>query len=188
MQKDTGLGNKEGSTTWEEATSIVAHKLMKTFRQEMGAEANRFFSGTVKDVYNPNNWFSFVLSEKCNYDDLKRFSAHGITKGNEESQLQALLAILTTKEIRGDWATISGSGYVDAYRHGGFTLIAPIDEALMIDGKTLNIGVIVVNPYFVPLITTLKKNFPNYSFLKAEEFPKWVDDQKNLQLNLSGKS
>ncbi|MBP7842786.1 hypothetical protein KA017_02160 [Candidatus Woesebacteria bacterium] len=164
--------------SWEKATGLVAHELIKAFKQEMGKQANRLFSGEVEGVYSPNDWFSFILGEKCNVADLARFSAHGITKGKEEIQLQALLAILTTQEIKGDWAPMSGSGYANAYTHGSFILIAPIDESLKIDEKTLNIGVVVVNPYFVPLIPTLKKNFPNFSFIKAEEFPKWVEDQK----------
>ncbi|MDA1079978.1 MAG: hypothetical protein O2840_04810 [bacterium] len=143
----------------------------------MGAEARKFFSGSVEDVYSPGDWFPHILSE-CNDKDLKRFSAHGITKFNEQKQLQALLIILTTGKLKGDWAFIKSSGYVDAYVTGSFTLIAPIDESLTDDKGKLNIGVIVVNPYFTPLIPILAKNFPGMKFIRAEQFPKWMEDQK----------
>lgn len=169
--------NEDGEITWDQATDKVATELMKHFTTEMGVEANRFFSGQVEGVYQPSDWFFHIL-QSCEDEDLRRFNAHGIMRGNEKRQLQVLLLILTSNEIIGDIDVLKGSGYADAYVQGGFTLISLIDQKLRREGGGLNIGVIVVNPYFTPLIPTLTKNFPQHHFIKAEEFPKWLAEQK----------
>jgi len=168
---------KAGSNIVED-TMVLVSKLFDSHSQAMGEEANKFFSGMVEDVYEPRHWFSHILDWHCQAEDLTRLNVHGITRGEERVQLQSLLTILKGGELKGSWAPLRGSGYVDAYTTGGFTLVSPMDEGLVLDNGELNVGVVVVNPYFIPLMSTLKEMYPQHTFIKAENFPAWVDNQK----------
>lgn len=53
-----------------------------------------------------------------------------------------------------------------------------MDESIYNRNKVLDIGVIVVNPLFEALIPDLTKAYPSCTFLKTEDFPRWLTEQK----------
>ena len=161
----------------------VAEALLDLHKREVHKVEIDFISGNYEDANAPSEWFSIILNDIAD-SDLERFEAHGIIKGTRAEQLYALLSMLTEGKIIGSWARMSNSSYVDAYTEGSFTVISRIDEPLCNRNNVLNIGVIVVNPLFEALIPDLTRLNPYFTFLKAEDFPRWLAEQKKITIGV----
>lgn len=120
---------------------------------------------------------------------LNRFIGHGITRTysyREEfphfDQLNALTAVLTTKQLIGDARQLGSDGY-SAWTDGPFLLVSEIDNTLADWDPTngnqtkLDIGAVVVNGQLEPTVDILRAIFPEVKFLTAWEFPDWANQQ-----------
>ncbi|HOY14299.1 MAG TPA: hypothetical protein PLY70_14220 [Saprospiraceae bacterium] len=161
----------------KKVTYNLARFLLKIHEKQIDATEDYLWNDGCDGVFSSEGWFNNILNNYCNQEDLERFVAHGITKGDDDTKLFALLSILHTGHIKGDCAKIRKSGYIDAYTNGAFTLISPIDENLWKENK-LNVGVIVAAPRFVPLIPFFKSFFPSFKLIEASDFPAWIENQK----------
>ena len=96
-------------------------------------------------------------------------------------QLAAVLNILSTGEIKGYWAPLKNSGYINAYTSGPFLILSHKYKTLM-SGQKQSIGAVVVNAEFYPLVEKLKKIFPDMNIIKASEMYDYMrkeEDEKH---------
>ncbi len=112
---------------------------------------------------------------------LDRFSGHGITRGSLDMQLTALLSVLTSKEVKGDFGRLgirdTDNADMRAFCNGAFMLISKIDKHLTNSLNIDDLGGIIVNGQLEPLTPVLRELYPKFTFLTAWEFPKWAKDQ-----------
>jgi len=115
----------------------------------------------------------------------EQYFGHGITRGGNVDMLAALLEILYNHSIRGDYARLAGSGFIDAYKFGSALIVSRRGEDLgRREGGRLkinsdrtfdtDIGAVVLNRVFYPLIDELKKMFPNENIIKASEIAEYM--------------
>ena len=133
----------------------------------------------IKASFNPN-------AERAIDDNLQRVSievlqqywGHGITRGNEETQLAALIDILTNNRIQGYTGKLGGNGGgYNAYTHGSFLVVLDKGTSIeKISGK-VSIGVVVLNEKYYPLISDLRNMFPNRKIIKASELSEYFAEQ-----------
>ena len=132
-------------------------------------------------------------------DIKKHYSGHGITRNSGLDQLAGFLNIAANKAIKGYCGLIVGSDGYNAYTHGDFIILSkkdinlPVKEFssksreeesvfIEIDNGNLawkaNIGAMVVDVKYYPLVEELKKMFPEINIIKANELPKYFGIEK----------
>lgn len=168
-------------TTFEQSLGI-ARQLYAEFEPVIRANLDKEIDG-VKETSDYPNLIRHFLREIPD-EELERYIGHGITKtsGVVENprigQLTALLNILATGEIKGSWAPLKNSGYIDAYTSGPFLILSRRDENL-ISGQRQSIGVAVINAEFYPIVERLREFFPNMNIIKASELPAYIHEENN---------
>lgn len=144
--------------------------------------------------------------EKIPSETLHNYWGHGITKGQLEDHLAAAISILANKALKGSWAPLAASGYVDAYQKGSFLVIShrndrpgkdnlaergpngnPVFVSLGehqytgedIRAAKINMGAFVVNDYFEPLIHELRARFPEAPIISAAELEDYIKAEES---------
>lgn len=130
-------------------------------------------------------------------EQLKKFWGHGITRGRDIDQLAAAINILENKAMRGDSAQLK-SVWQSAWTDGPFLVISVADKPL-VPGETfeergknvikigehrytgedikaikIDIGALVVNAKFYPLVEDLRKRFPDVNIIYARDLPAYL--------------
>lgn len=154
--------------------------------------------GGIKDRYRdyPNLIRHFL--KKVPDEVAEQFMGHGITKASGDiklGQLAAVLNIMANRAIKGDWGKVRKSEYIDAYDSGPFLILSKKGKNLglrrvMDDdgynhgwerneiGSLVDIGAVVVNAKFYPMIEKLKELFPDMNIIKASELPDYMEEEK----------
>jgi hypothetical protein len=133
-------------------------------------------------------------------ETINRYSGHGITKGTIEDRLTALMTIAEKKLIAGWEAHFSyDRGQPSAYTEGSALVVSKIDSTLMkkVDGKPVihqmddggrkirahevEIGTIILNSEFYPLIDELKVMYPDETIIKANEASAYINNDSSNQ-------
>ena len=135
---------------------------------------------------------------------LHKYWGHGVTKGQLVDHLAAAISILANRALRGSWAPLANSGYVDAYTdRSSFVVLSHKNERLEerhpngqpvftslgqnqytgeeIRAVKANFGAFVVNDYFEPLIQELRSRFPDAPILSAGELADYIKAEESKQ-------
>lgn len=120
---------------------------------------------------------------------LCEYTGHGVTRNSEMEQLAAALNISENKCIRGWQGLLAKSEFINAYTHGNFLIISKYKHSLckLVDKKPImhsagweaEIGAIIVNSHFYPLIPELREMFPDVKIIKANQFENHVMSEIN---------
>jgi hypothetical protein len=114
----------------------------------------------------------------------QRYYGHGITRKGEADRLAAVLNIMANKSIKGECGPLSGanSPMIDAYqRRTEFLVISKIDNQLPLKPSTFNklgqwkadIGAVIVNVKYYPLVNELRELYPEVNIIKANELQEY---------------
>jgi hypothetical protein len=167
-----------------EESRKAAHGLLEKYNSQILSQQLKDVNGwgnrIESDFY--QNAIRHYLKEQPE-EVLKQYWGHGVKRGEEEDRLTVLLNILSNSAIKGDCGQLVSS-YISAYDDGDFLLILDKDRPFpprLQDGTMarnqiglkVNIGVLVVNTRFYPLVEELKKIFPNRKIIKANELPEY---------------
>lgn len=175
-----------------------AEELYIQFKEQIESQINQPVDGITQmgEPY-PKLFEHYLVSVP--EDIQSQYWAHGVTRGRALDQLAATLSILRNKAIVGDTSRLRKSGFQDAWTDGGFLLISKKDNEL-IPGKTpeerarhrvvlgkksaysvddvlaikVDIGAIVVNAEFYPLVEELRKRFPETKILYARGLSEYL--------------
>jgi hypothetical protein len=167
-----------------------AQTLIEQYRNQLATHSGHkedfpdsFYTGTDQAI---DHFLRQIPTET-----LKRYWGHGITKGTEEDQLTALLAILEKGLIAGSAAGLT-TGQPPAYTDGCALVLSKLDGTLMRkindmpvfhnvedNGRIMktweaDIGAIVLNSTYYPLVGEFKTMYPNVQILKANESPAFL--------------
>lgn len=170
-----------------EAGLVSVENSRNTAVQLLGKYGQQIFSQIGKDI---NGWNEKFVAEA--YQNairhylntipikiLRQYWGHGITRGSDEDRLASALNILSNSTVRGDCGQLASS-YISAYDDGDFLLILDKEQPFpprLPDGKPnrnqlglkVNLGVLVVNTKFYPLVEELKSIYPGKKIVKARE-------------------
>ncbi|MEK7208099.1 MAG: hypothetical protein AAB699_00950 [Patescibacteria group bacterium] len=165
----------EGQTVPFEQSLELARRLYAEFEPAIRANLYKEVDGVREYSAYPNLLRHFL--RRIPDEELERYAGHGVTKTSGDvkfGQLAAVLNILATGKIKGDWAPLKNSGYIDAYISGPFLILSHRDENL-VSGKKESIGAVVVNAEFYPLVEKLKELFPDTHIIRASELPDYME-------------
>ena len=159
----------------------LARKLYAEFEPAIRKNLYTEMEG-VKEVRDYPNLIKHFL-QTIPDSEQERYAGHGITKTSgvieapEIGQLAAFLNILSSGKIRGSWAPLARSGYVDAYKTGPFLILSHIDQNL-VQGQLQSIGAAVVNAEFYPMVEKLRELFPDINIIRAGELPDYFKKER----------
>lgn len=173
----------------------LAIKLYAEFELAMRANLQKEMDGVREAKDYPNLIRHFL--KQIPDDIAEQFMGHGITKTSgvienpTPGQLAALLNIMANHAIKGDWGEIRNSGYINAYDSGPFLILSKKGKNLglkrILDsegkdrgweqneiGPLVDIGAVVVNAQFYPMVERLRDLFPDINIIKASELPDYM--------------
>lgn len=177
---------RENNTTAEsknvsfEQSLKLATRLLEEFGPAIRANLQKEMDG-VKEFRDYPNLIGHFLKQ-FPAEELERYIGHGVTKTSgvpenpKVGQLAAVLNILATGEIKGDWAPLKNSGYIDAYKTGPFLILSHKAQNL-VSRKKESIGAVVVNAEFYPLVEKLRELFPDMKIIRAREIPDYIQKE-----------
>ena len=124
---------------------------------------------------------------------LSHYYGHGVTKGSVQDRVAALLCIAANKSIKGDAAPLvrGDKVYISAYTNAEILVLSPKDVSIQPrvkkDGRDMsepifysdrswkaNIGAIVVDVHYYPLVGEIQKMFPNVNIIKANQLEDYI--------------
>jgi hypothetical protein len=161
-------------------------------------ESNREAILTSPDVANGRYSIEDAV-QKLPSEVLNKYWGHGVARGPVEHQIAAVLNILQNNAFVGSTARLAGSGYVDAYTHGGFLAISHKDQYLApcdtpdkpqrVKFKYLNseeekwglrmkLGALVVADRLAVLIKPLRQLYPDANIISTTELPEYIRSQE----------
>jgi hypothetical protein len=166
-----------------EESQRVARNLLEKYETEITAQA-------FQDINGWNRPFETKLYQNAIDHYLRdipteiqaQYWAHGVTRGQVLDRLTATLNVLSNSGIKGDVGRLGGM-------YGGF--MTQCDFLFLLEkdnpfpsGKPqkpdetglfkINIGVLVINTKFYPLVDELRSMFPNRKIIKANELPEYL--------------
>jgi hypothetical protein len=170
-----------------EESKKIAQELLSKYESEISAQAYKDINGWnqsfVTEQY--QNAIEYYMRE-IPKETLEHYYGHGITRGRDLEWLTAALNVLSNEGVRGDVSKLVGSGFIDAYTHGSFLVILKKDDAFP-GGKPqkpdetglfkINLGALIVNTKFYPLIDEMRRMFPKRTIIKANEIPHYFEQQ-----------
>ncbi len=174
--KENNIAPESGAVSFEQSLEL-ARQLYAEFEPAIIANLDREMDG-VKEYRDYPNLIKHFLKQVPE-EEQERYAGHGITKtsGVIENptlgQLAAFLNILATGEIKGSWAPLKNSGYIDAYKSGPFLILSYKDENF-VRGQRQSIGAAVINAEFYPMVEKLRELFPDMNIIKANELPNYM--------------
>ncbi len=190
MEQPT-TSNKESIVISQENCRREAQELLNKHQAEIISNIGQEVDG-VKPFGEP---YPNLLEENLRSippEILSRYWSHGITRRDDLDQLTAGISILHNSFIKGDTARLANSGHIDAYPDGSFLLVSKKDKSL-IPGETfedrkaqrvilgersdgspdaaikVEIGALIVNTKFYPLVEDLRLKFPGIEILYARQ-------------------
>lgn len=168
----------------------LAHEFYQAHLQEIIEVLNQ------RDPMHPAPTIQDGLN-KIDPEILSGYMGHGITRGDDETQIAAVMSTVENGAIIGDVGRLAKSGYIDAYSHGGFLVIfSKVDtqktfkerklsrlEIISKDGDiryALKITplAVVCSDELSPLAEPLQKMFPTVKILRPEELPRFIMEQE----------
>jgi hypothetical protein len=187
-------GYEENLVSYIESYKL-AKELLEKYKDQLIEK--EYENEDIDDVIGSNQSIKKFL-EKIPDEIKAKYRGHGITKGNETDQLAAMINIAQNKCIVGAEGNLAftGRGISGAYKNGYFLVISKLDKHLlkrklhlikgpssMFEGNKIqqsdengereaseaDIGAIVVNLKFYPLVEELRKLFPDIKIIKANE-------------------
>ena len=125
-----------------------------------------------------------LLSEQVQNQVLAHGVASNLPTQDPDFPISALIAILATGELKGDYTRVSGGLNQVAFTNAPFVLLSNKNEALVeIDGqsgvqKLMGLRLVLVNGEYEGIVEDLRKAFPWVSFRTAEQLNDAVFDKK----------
>ena len=177
-----GAEQKEDFISIEESR-IIAQGLLAKYDSKIIAQVGQDVNGWHQpfEVEMYQNAMEHYLRDVPK-EILENYYGHGITRGRDLEWLTAALNILSNVGIRGDVSKLAGSGFIDAYSDGAFLAVLEKDNPFP-GGKPqkpdetglfrINLGALIVNTKFYPLVDELRKMFPGRKIIKANEIPEY---------------
>ncbi len=191
----------------EEAEQVVPYAESKVAARVLLEQyKDRILENAYKDVNNlapeereylPTELYQNAIRayiRKVPEDIQKEYWGHGVTKGHEVDQLAAAINLLENSAVTGDFGQLQ-SEYISAYTSGSFLVIADHDEPFQKNKNSreleriligdrwalkFNLGALVVNTEYYPLIEKLQEMFPGRNIIKASEMPQYLEQDANL--------
>jgi hypothetical protein len=169
-----------------ESSEQLAKELLSRHESEIRANLQKDVDGwgnPYTDYQDSTRHFLETIPEVIR----QRYYGHGITRKGEADRLAAALNIMANKSIKGECGPLSGANcpVIDAYQHRTeFLVISKIDNPLPLKPSIFNkagqwkadIGAVIVNVKYYPLVNELRELFPEINIIKANElqeyFPK----------------
>lgn len=167
-----------------EESEKLAQELLEKYDAEITAQANQDVNG-----WNPSFSMEMYQNAIDHYlrdipvETLEHYWAHGITRGRDLEWVTAALNILSNGGIRGDVGKLSGM-YSGFMTQCNFLVVLEKDNPFP-GGKPqrpdetglfkINVGALVVNTKFYPLVDELRSMFPNRNIIKANEIPEYFN-------------
>lgn len=177
-----------------EESRKIAQELLVKYDSEITAQAFQDINGW--DRFDGNGFEATLYQNAIDHylreipkETLEHYYGHGITRGRDLEWLTAALNILANESVRGDTSKLAGSGFIDAYTDGSFLAILEKDNPYPGGkpqrpneiGLKINLGALVVNTKFYPLVDALKSMFPNKTIIKANEIPQYFEGQNEKE-------
>jgi hypothetical protein len=173
---------KEEKLSYQEARKI-ASKLLEKYEQQIKAniavDVDNLRGLVFEDYQDSIQHFLDSISS----EDRGHYSGHGIIRGDVIDRLAAALSIMANKSISGDAGPISRRGQLCAFTRGvDFLIISKFNQSLIKkEGEDIvfddqgnwkaEIGAVVVNTHFYPMIDEFKKMYPDVNIIKANQLP-----------------
>lgn len=124
----------------------------------------------------------------------ERYSAHGITRDSSLEQLASALNILANKSIEGSAGPLGGGAMFRAWTSGDFLVVSkegqPLSKWKEMDGEQqkvfnkigweANIGSMIVDTRYYPIVDELKEMYPDVNIIKANEIPVYFASKKEF--------
>ncbi len=187
----------QGELVSYEKSKKIAEDLLVRFKNEILANMQKDIDGWGPAYADFQNSIQHFL-KKVPENILGHYGAHGVTKGDELDNLAGALNILANHSMKGWYGPLGrGEGGYNAYRTGDFLVVSKFDKSLGVKeersgekkavlnaiGLKVDIGVLVVNVHFYPLIEELKKMFPDVKIIKANEIPGYFETDSKQEKN-----
>jgi hypothetical protein len=172
----------------------LAHELYQAHLQEIIE---------VENQYDPTHPIPTIQEglNKIDPEVLSSYMGHGITRGNDETQIASVINIMENNAVRGGIGALAKSGYIDAYSHGGFLVIFSKSDTQAYSKKTFeekkcsrlevvskdgDTGyalkftplAVVCSGQLSPLAEPLQKMFPTVKILRPNELSKFIMEQE----------
>jgi hypothetical protein len=177
------LNQQETPLTPYEDSLSDATKLYGEYRKELIEAENQNFGHS--DTNNFIKIIPLAIQEKI--------YCHGITRGDGIQNLAALLNILSNETVKGDYGPLSG--IAAGWSSADIILLSHYNKQLgIIDennirnnqlvkneiGWKANVGAYVISNKYYPILNELKKLFPDKNIIRADEIPRFVDEETTL--------
>ncbi len=123
----------------------------------------------------------------------KEFIGHGITRGAGLGNLASFINILDNSTIKGSSAPLAG-GY-GSYTQGRIFILSHFKKPLFLRkletereyimneiGLVSDIGAYVISCAYYPILDELKKLYPDKNIIRADEIPKYIENETGIKL------
>lgn len=179
-KKENEQKSLEKFVSWEESLHL-AKELWAKYKDQIYANYEKDVDN-LDDPLIPDYQKSTLLHlEKIPEEVQKHYWGHGVTRGDDFEIVASALNIMANKSIKGDTAPLVNKGWHDAWMNADFSVISKKDKELLIDGsedfkhKTTkaDIGAIIVDVKYYPMVEELKKLFPDVNIIKANQIPEY---------------
>ena len=193
MNRENPRHETEKLVSIEESKGL-AKQLLTLYESQIRNYLQKDVDGLGKlytDYQDSTSHFLKMISE----DIREHYQGHGITRGSELDRLTALLNIMANQAIKGEHGPLVGgdSAVIRAFQKEiEFLVISKKDKPLHKEqGKNgrmqpifnemnqwqADIGTIIVNTKYYPLVSEFRKMFPNVSIIKASELTEYFKEK-----------
>jgi hypothetical protein len=201
---DVGLdkNNIKDLLPWEKSLEL-AKKLLEKYKDEI----RKNFMKDV-DGYDPNDEYlnsdfqrsiEHYLIRNVPDETKKHYFGHGITRGRDEENLAAFICIAANNLIKGEYGVLAGQGYGSPFTRADLFILSKKDTRMDVQGKNpkngrietvivkagdnylgwkADIGAMIVDVKFYPLVDELKTLFPEANIIMANEIPRYLESQE----------
>ena len=170
-----------------EESKKLAQELLTKYDSEIMLQAHKDINGWnmpfAVEMY--QNAIGHYL-EEIPEETLGHYWAHGISRGRDLEWLAGALNVLANGGIKGDVGKLNGM-FQGFMTQSSFLVILEKDNPFP-NGKPekpdetglfkVNVGALIVNTKFYPLVDELKSMFPDRIIIKANEIPEYFAENK----------
>ncbi len=175
--------NEKTNPEFEQTSGLVPYEVSLTQAKQL---YKKYWEQIAQQNKEKDPYGRGLKLDKVPVETLKHYNGHGITRGDEEQTLAALLNILANRTIKGWEGPIGSSGY-NAWAGGDFMIISKPDSSLAIreNGKTkvndigmeVDIGGVIVANRMRPIIEELRRLYPDIEIVSNEDAPEYLSSK-----------
>lgn len=184
----------EKFVSWQESLEL-SKKLWEKYKEEI-------FANYEKDVDNLGEmWIpqyqksTDIFLDKIPEEIQEHYWGHGVTRGDDFEVVASVLNIMANKFMKGDSAPLAGVGAYGPWTSADFFVISKADKPLYLegsendirgeDGRTkatkVDIGAIVVDVKYYPMVEELRQMYPDVNIIKANQIPEYFGVQMDKE-------